>query len=58
VVGFAVSVTLSPLQVIPSSFVVPEVSVNEIVGLGKKLTVTEDETEAAQFVVEFVIVTA
>lgn len=50
------SVTAAPLQVIPSSFVVPEVSVKVTVGLGSELTVTDVEVEAEQAVVEFVTV--
>ena len=56
-VGFAVSVTASPLQVIPSSSVVPDVSAKLIVGEGNGFTVTEVEVEAEQAVVEFVTVT-
>jgi hypothetical protein len=56
VVGFAVRVTASPLQMIPSLLTVPEVSVNVIVG-ATELTVTAAEAEAAQLVDEFVTVT-
>ena len=57
VVGFAVSVTEVPLQIIPSLFAVPEVSVKLMVGPGNEFTITEAEVEAAQLVVELVTVT-
>ena len=57
-VGLAVSVTLSPLHIIPSSFVVPDVSLKVMVGLGNVLTVTDVEVDAEQAVVELVTVTA
>jgi hypothetical protein len=57
-VGFATRVTLSPEQIIPSSFVVPDVSVKAIAAVGSVFTVTEAETDAAQAVLEFVTVTS
>lgn len=57
-VGFAVSVTDVPLQIIPSLFVVPDVSVKLMVGLGFVFTVTDDDTDAEQLVEELVTVTA
>jgi hypothetical protein len=56
-VGLAVRVTASPRQIIPSSFVVPEVSAKAMVGLGKEFTVTGAEAEAEHAVVESVTVT-
>ena len=56
-IGLAVSITAAPLQVMPSLFLVPDVSAMPIVGLGKACTVTEAETDAAQLVVELVTVT-
>lgn len=56
-VGLAVSVTASPEQIVPSLLVAPDVSVNEIVGAGFAFTVTDEDVEAEQFVVELVTVT-
>jgi hypothetical protein len=42
---------------VPSLFVVPDVSLTAIVGLGKEFTVTEAEAAAKQAVVALVIVT-
>ena len=55
--GFAVSVTDVPLQIVPSSLVVPDVSVKLIDGLGSEFTVTDADTDAAQFVEVLVTVT-
>jgi hypothetical protein len=38
--GFAVKVTFPPVQIVPSLFVVPEVSASEIVTDGADVTVT------------------
>ena len=55
--GDAIRLTVSPLQMIPSLLVVPEVSVNAMLGLGNELTVTVADADAKQLVVEFVTVT-
>jgi hypothetical protein len=53
----AVNVTDAPLHIVPSLFVVPDVSVVLIVGLGNAFTVTEADADATQAVVAFVTVT-
>jgi hypothetical protein len=53
----AVRVTADPAQIIPSLEAVPDVSVKLMLGLGRGLTVTTEETEAEQIVVELVTVT-
>jgi hypothetical protein len=55
--GAAVSVTLAPLQMIPSLLVVPDASVKAIVGLGSEFTDTNAVAEAEQAVVKLVTVT-
>jgi hypothetical protein len=55
--GLAASVTASPLQITPSLLAVPEVSVNEIVGVGRGLTVTEADAVAEHAIVGLVTVT-
>jgi hypothetical protein len=57
VAGLAVSVTAAPLQVVPSSEVVPEFSSTLMVGLGKLFTVILLPAVAEQFVAVVVTVT-
>jgi hypothetical protein len=55
--GLAVKVTDAPAQIVPSLFVVPEVSAKVIVAAGEVFTVTEDEVEAEHAVAVSVTVT-
>ena len=54
--GVTVSVTASPLQIVPSLLVAPEVSVKLITGK-MEFTLTDADTDAKQAVVELVTVT-